>query len=101
MQSAAASIWGWYRDPFREHADRYFSEGQPTKLVRDSGRESFDPPPEVPWSGPPVPVPSPAAHPTAGNDMRRADDAEREAHYDRRTAYRRAISSIARFGSSD
>jgi len=33
--------------------------------------------------------------------MRRADDAEREAPYDRRTAYRRAISSIARFGSSD
>jgi hypothetical protein len=33
--------------------------------------------------------------------MRRADDAEREAPYDRRAASAKAISSIVRFGSSD
>jgi hypothetical protein len=26
---------GWYRDPYLVHEDRYFSDGQPTKLVRD------------------------------------------------------------------
>jgi len=101
MQSAATSIWGWYRDPYRLHQDRYFSEGQPTKLVRDGGQESFDPPPEVPWSGPPVPVPSTAAHSTAGNDMRRADDVEREAPYDRRAACEKATSAILRYGSAN
>jgi len=83
------------------HQDRYFSEGQPTKLVRDGGQESFDPPPEVPWSGPPVPVPSTAAHSTAGNDMRRADDVEREAPYDRRAACEKATSAILRYGSAN
>lgn len=33
---------GWYRDPYAIHEDRYFSAGQPTKLVRDGGRESHD-----------------------------------------------------------
>ena len=26
---------GWYRDPYLVHEDRYFSDGQPTKRVRD------------------------------------------------------------------
>jgi hypothetical protein len=30
---------GWYRDPYSVHEDRYFSDGQPTKLVRDGGSE--------------------------------------------------------------
>ncbi len=64
---------GWYRDPFARHVDRYFSAGEPTKLVRDGGRESYDPPP-------PGPLPEgeliPAAVPDEDNpaDVRRADD---------------------------
>jgi hypothetical protein len=39
--------WGWHRDPYRIHEDRYLSVGGlPTKLVRDGGCESYDPPPE-------------------------------------------------------
>jgi len=36
---------GWYNDPFGRHEARYFSAGKPTKLVRDGGHESNDPPP--------------------------------------------------------
>jgi len=40
--------WGWHPDPFGIHEERYVSvDGLPTKLVRDSGRESYDPPPEA------------------------------------------------------
>lgn len=58
---------GWYRDPFGKHDDRWFSAGRPTKLVRDGGVESHDPPPEPEWSGPlddvPEPEPAPAEQP--------------------------------------
>jgi hypothetical protein len=40
---------GWYQDPYAIHEYRYFSAGLPTKLVRDSGRESYDPPPDGPF----------------------------------------------------
>jgi len=102
MTTVTATTWGWFSDPYHEHECRYFSEGNPTKLVRDAGLESFDPPPDIPMPESPVRAMSRAANPTGGGvDMRRADDAEREAPYDRRAAYRRAISSIVRFGSSD
>lgn len=39
---------GWYRDPYCVHEDRYFSDGQPTKLVRDGSTECYDPPPPGP-----------------------------------------------------
>jgi hypothetical protein len=42
---------GWYRDPFKIHADRWISEGQPTALVRDEGIEAHDPPPEKAFTG--------------------------------------------------
>jgi hypothetical protein len=38
---------GWGPDPFRRHDERWFSEGQPTKLVRDGAQESFDDPTEA------------------------------------------------------
>ncbi len=38
-------LQGWSDDPFRLHEVRYFSEGRPTNLVRDGGRESYDEPP--------------------------------------------------------
>jgi hypothetical protein len=40
--------WGWHPDPYGLHEERYVSvEGELTKLVRDRGYESYDPPPEV------------------------------------------------------
>ena len=40
---------GWHSDPFGVHEARYFSaDGQPTKLVRDRGVESYDEPPSGP-----------------------------------------------------
>jgi len=40
---------GWHADPFGVHEARYFSaDGQPTKLVRDRGIESYDEPPSGP-----------------------------------------------------
>jgi hypothetical protein len=40
---------GWHSDPFGVHEARYFSaDGQPTKLVRDRGAESYDEPPSEP-----------------------------------------------------
>lgn len=58
--------YGWGVDPYGIHEHRYFSGGLPTKLVRDSGRESYDEPPP----GPPPTIPHrPAqaiAHPPIG-----------------------------------
>jgi hypothetical protein len=42
------SAEGWCRDPYLVHDDRWYSDGQPTKLVRDGGAESYDPPPPGP-----------------------------------------------------
>ncbi len=43
-----ALVWGWHEDPYGIHEDRWVSvDGVPTKLVRDSGQESYDPPPEL------------------------------------------------------
>jgi hypothetical protein len=65
---------GWYRDPYGVHEDRYFSAGSPTKLVRDDGRESYDPPPGRPLPDddliPVLPVGSEASD---GSDLHRAD----------------------------
>jgi hypothetical protein len=36
---------GWYQDPYGVHKDRWYSDGNPTALVRDAGVESSDPPP--------------------------------------------------------
>jgi len=55
-------VQGWYPDPYEKHDDRWFSDGKPTRLVRDQGTESFDePPPERP-RGPLTPDPA------AGNE---------------------------------
>ena len=46
MNGDAALVWGWHPDPFGMHEERYISaDGVPTKLVRDAGKESYDPPP--------------------------------------------------------
>ena len=59
-------VQGWHPDPFERHEDRWFSDGKPTRLVRDQGIESYDeppleqPPPEQP--PPEQPPPDSAAH---------------------------------------
>jgi hypothetical protein len=76
---------GWYRDPYLVHEDRYFSAGQPTKLVRDGRKESYDPPP----AGPPKAEFVEARHsePHDGTDLRRADDQSAGASYDAKAAF--------------
>jgi hypothetical protein len=71
---------GWYRDPYELHEDRYFSDGQPTRLVRDAGQEAYDQPPDRPFD----PAGLVSAEPEAsddfdGSDLRRADEGERSA----------------------
>jgi hypothetical protein len=77
---------GWYRDPYGVHEDRYFSDGKPTKLVRDGGAESYDPPPPRPPDVEPDEMtPRP---PVYGGDLRRADDpSARSAFYDTEAAW--------------
>jgi hypothetical protein len=88
---------GWYRDPCGVHQDRYFSDGQPTKLVRDCGAESYDPPPPRPPEVELVEVRQ--SPPTDGSDLRRADDSStRPAVYDKRAAFWAALDSVAAYG---
>ena len=37
----------WCIDPYGLHEARWFSQGNPTALVRDNGVEAQDPPPET------------------------------------------------------
>ncbi len=66
------SIEGWFVDPFGIHAARWFSDGTPTRLVRDAdGTESYDDPPSPTYQGELQPVP---ADPVVdGGDLLRAD----------------------------
>ena len=98
MRAEVVHTWGWFEDPYREHDYRYLSEGAPTPLVRDSGRESFDPPPDYPMPFSLVPVAVDPDRRSYGSDLRRADDAERKPPYDRRAACDRAITAIAGSG---
>jgi hypothetical protein len=50
------NVEGWYVDPYDSHEARWFSDGVPTALVRDSEVESHDPPPDAPYHGPLEPV---------------------------------------------
>ncbi len=68
---------GWYVDPFGRHEARWISAGTPSALVRDGGVEAQDPPPADPITA--EMVPWQADPPADGADLKRADDAEREA----------------------
>lgn len=78
------------------HEARYFSAGQPTKLVRDGGIEDYDPPPD----GPPKTelVELQHVHAGNGNDLRRADDPSAGAGYDPKAAFDAAMDSVAAYG---
>jgi hypothetical protein len=68
---------GWCTDPFVRHEARWMSDGTPTELVRDGSSESYDDPPDVPWTRDPEPI-SPVG---SSDSLRRADDAQDE-HFD-------------------
>jgi hypothetical protein len=76
-----ATAQGWFLDPYEVHEDRYFSDGRPTKLVRDGGVESYDLPPadrELPDPESLVEAPARGAQSADAADMRRADDVNRQ-----------------------
>jgi hypothetical protein len=66
---------GWYLNPYGLHERRWFSAGDPSRLVRDGLVEANDPPPVRPFDGPLKPALTDAAH-AGGSDFRRADEAE-------------------------
>jgi hypothetical protein len=69
-----ARAQGWYRDPYAIHEDRYFSAGMPTKLVRDRGQESYDPPPDRPLPEIDlIPAETGGSAASPGDDLKRAD----------------------------
>ncbi|MGA3214358.1 MAG: hypothetical protein ABSD97_01535 [Acidimicrobiales bacterium] len=88
---------GWYKDPYLKHDDRWFSDGKATSLVRDGEAESKDPPPDAPLPATLVPCET-SDEPNDGDDLRRADDAEREAPYDRDRAIEEELDTITLWG---
>jgi len=88
---------GWYRDPYCVHEDRYFSDGHPTKLVRDGEVEGYDPPPASPPEVELVEVPD---EPSGdASDLHRADErAARGAVYNKKAAFWAALDSVAVYG---
>jgi hypothetical protein len=64
---------GWYKDPFGRHEARWISDGRPTALVRDSGVESHDPPPDESTGREMERIPG--TTPVEGDDLKRSDDA--------------------------
>ena len=90
MAHEAEQAQGWFADPFGVHEHRYFSAGQPTKLVRDNGAESYDSPPDGGWlTATLVPVEEP--EPGDARDMLRADMASQGGPYDPTKARRAAL----------
>ena len=69
---------GWYVDPYGVHQDRWFSAGVPSRLVRDDGVESEDPPPAGPCDGPLERATSTEGQVAHGDDLRRAGDRQGE-----------------------
>jgi hypothetical protein len=66
---------GWFKDPYGRHEARWVSDGTPTALVRDTGVESQDAPPDEPIT---VEMERATGEtiPGGSSDLERADDAE-------------------------
>lgn len=88
---------GWYRDPFAIHEDRWMSQGRPTKLVRDGGVESYDPPPDLPLPAELVPAVSDSGEATGSGP----GEAGQEPGYSDRRARRAALDAITGGGLVD
>jgi hypothetical protein len=69
---------GWFVDPYGTHEQRWISQGRPSNLVRDGNTEAKDPPPNRPAPEPFVPISSDPGD-VGWRDMRRADDADKQA----------------------
>jgi hypothetical protein len=90
----ASLAQGWYQDPYGRHKDRYFSQGLPTKLVRDDEHESYDPPPDQPLPDADlVPAAQPVGEAADGSDLLRAGQADYR--YDPGKALTEAFSGTA------
>ena len=98
MASRGRQAQGWFRDPSGRHQDRYYSDGTPTKLVRDGSVESYDEP--IGTTGTRELVPAAVTEPSCrgAEDLRRADDARRGCPAD---ASRRALDAMARCRGAD
>lgn len=88
---------GWYKDPYGKHDDRWFSDGEPTALVRDVEIESKDPPPDGPLPTTLVRSETPNEA-RDGSDLLRADDAEREPPYDGDSAVLEELDTVTFLG---
>jgi hypothetical protein len=86
---------GWYRDPYAIHEDRWMSQGQPTKLVRDAGIESYDPPPDLPLPDVLVPVTAGTSASSGDSDLHRSDDAGQEDPYSAKRAGRAVLDALS------
>lgn len=75
------TLVGWCTDPYGRHDARWFSQGRPTKLVRDFGTESYDVPPAEPPTQPAVRIQN---EPPPSNGVLRADDVQRQSLLDPR-----------------
>jgi len=86
-----ADYEGWFTDPYAKHDARWMSQGKRSKLVRDGTVDSYDDPPDEPYSQTPEPIQS--SGPSNPNDLRRADELEADEPYDAKKA-RRAIVDV-------
>jgi hypothetical protein len=103
LQNSAMSTQhyeGWFTDPYAIHEARWFSDGRPTKLVRDGEVESYDEPPP---GAPSVVTESLEEDPTAtnGSDLIRADDAEQSDPFDGSAQVMEALDSFGQSGLLD
>ena len=99
MARSGTTAQGWFWDPYHRHQDRYFSDGRPTKLVRDDGHESFEPPPDFPVPGPLVPA-FPVGDGPPSAPVRHARTSGRRGGDDRSRARDAAISAMVRYGAA-
>jgi hypothetical protein len=80
----ASPAQGWFRDPYGLHEDRYFSQGLPTRLVRDGEREAYDLPPDQPLpEADLVPTEQPGGEAPDGSDLLRAGQADYRYDHDK------------------
>jgi hypothetical protein len=71
------------------------SQGRPTKLVRDGGTESYDPPPDLPLPDALVPVADDGGGAADDTGPQDPGEAARESTYSNQRARRAALDAIS------